>query len=65
VTLAAVIAVMKLVEPEFLRVQAERCRKLAERADSFTRERLLRLAEDYDKRWEAETKKHPANDGGV
>jgi hypothetical protein len=56
---------MKTVQPEFLKVQAERCRKLAENADSFTGERLLRLAEDYDRRWEAETRKHPANKGGV
>ena len=60
--LTAVIAVMKIIQPEFLKVQAERCRSLAENADAFTRERLLRLAEDYERRYEAarQTKKeHP------
>ena len=53
---------MKIIQPEFLKVQAERCRQLAEKADDFTRERLLRLAEDYEKRWEAETEKHPVKE---
>jgi hypothetical protein len=50
---------MKIIQPEFLKVQAGRCRELAESADSFTKERLLRLAEDYEKRYDAEMKKHP------
>jgi len=56
---------MKIIEPEFLKVQAERCRELAENADNFTKERLLRLAEDYDRRYAAEIEKHPANNDGV
>jgi hypothetical protein len=34
----------------FLREQAARCRGLAEKADQFTKRRLLDLAETYDTR---------------
>jgi hypothetical protein len=43
---------MKTVDPEFLKEQAERCRRLAEQADPFMKERLLKLAEEYDKRYQ-------------
>jgi hypothetical protein len=33
-----------------LQEQAERCRRLAEHADPFTRKRLLDLASEYDAR---------------
>jgi hypothetical protein len=33
---------------EDLKEQAERCRRLAQGADSFTRKRLLDLAAEYD-----------------
>jgi hypothetical protein len=68
VAATAVIAVMKIIPPEFLKVQAGRCRSLAENADRFTKERLLRLADDYDKRYEAakgQKPEHPAIADGV
>jgi hypothetical protein len=34
----------------FLKEQADRCRSLAEKADQFTKRRLLDLAEKYDDR---------------
>jgi hypothetical protein len=33
----------------FLRTQAERCRRLAKGADPFTEQRLLKLAQEYEK----------------
>ncbi len=33
---------------DFLRQQAERCRRLAKGTDSFTEKRLLKLAEEYE-----------------
>jgi hypothetical protein len=38
------------VDTNFLKAQAERCRRLAENADEFTKRRLLDLAAHYDKR---------------
>ena len=43
---------MNTVDPAFLKEQAERCRRLAKQADPHAKERLLKLAEDYDKRFE-------------
>ena len=34
----------------FLKEQADRCRRLADKADQFTKRRLLDLAEKYDDR---------------
>jgi hypothetical protein len=36
--------------PEYLKEQAERCRRLAKGADPFTEKRLLDLAREYDAR---------------
>jgi hypothetical protein len=47
VTSSAYAAVMP---PEFLKEQAERCRRLARGADPFTEKRLLDLAGEYDAR---------------
>jgi hypothetical protein len=41
-----------VVDPALFREQAERCRRLARDADPHTKERLLRLAEQYDERYE-------------
>ena len=38
------------MDSSFLKVQAERCRSLAEKADRFTKRRLLDLAAKYDDR---------------
>jgi hypothetical protein len=38
------------MEPQYFREQAQRIRDIAERADPFTRKRLLALAERYDAR---------------
>ena len=38
------------MDTNFLRAHAERCRRLAENADEFTKRRLLNLAANYDKR---------------
>jgi hypothetical protein len=38
------------MDNSFLREQADRCRRLAENADKFTKRRLLDLAERYDDR---------------
>ncbi len=38
------------MEDSLLKEQAERCRALAEKADQFTRRRLLDLAEKYEDR---------------
>jgi hypothetical protein len=38
------------MDETFLKEQAERCRSLADKADEFTRRRLLDLAASYDKR---------------
>jgi hypothetical protein len=40
------------MENSFLKEQAERCRRLAQNADQFTKRRLLDLAERYDDRLE-------------
>ena len=48
---------MKTVNPDFLKEQAERCRRLAQQADPHTKERLLKLAEEYDRRYEEATRK--------
>ena len=45
----------KLVQPMLLKEQAQRCRSLAEKADPFTKERLLVLAQKYDERYEAQS----------
>lgn len=50
-------AEMKTVNPHFLKEQAERCRRLAEQADPSTKERLLKLAEEYDRRHEEAVRK--------
>jgi hypothetical protein len=36
------------VDIEFLKEQAERCRRLAKGTDPFTEKRLLKLAEEYE-----------------
>jgi hypothetical protein len=41
------------VDTDFLKTYAERCRSLAEKADEFTKRRLLDLAAHYDKRLKA------------
>jgi hypothetical protein len=38
------------MDSSFLKEQADRCRRLAENADQFTKRRLLDLAENYDAR---------------
>lgn len=38
------------METQYFREQAQRVRELAEKADSFTKKRLLTLAEHYDAR---------------
>jgi hypothetical protein len=38
------------MDNSFLKVQADRCRRLAENADQFTKRRLLDLAANYDDR---------------
>jgi hypothetical protein len=38
------------MDNSFLKEQADRCRRLAENADQFTKRRLLDLAEKYDDR---------------
>jgi hypothetical protein len=38
------------MDSSFLKEQADRCRSLAEKADQFTKRRLLDLAEKYDHR---------------
>jgi hypothetical protein len=38
------------VDSSFLKEQADRCRTLAEKADQFTKRRLLDLAAHYDGR---------------
>ena len=38
------------MDTNFLKAHAERCRLLAEKADEFTKRRLLDLAAHYDKR---------------
>ncbi|GAB1718027.1 MAG: hypothetical protein NTAFB05_30690 [Nitrobacter sp.] len=39
-----------IMDIEFLRQQAERCRRLAKGTDPFTEKRLLKLAEEYEAR---------------
>ena len=39
-----------IMDIEFLRRQAERCRRLAKESDPFTEKRLLKLAEEYEAR---------------
>ena len=41
------------VDTNFLKAHADRCRSLAEKADEFTKRRLLDLAAHYDKRLKA------------
>jgi hypothetical protein len=38
------------MDTNFLKAHAERCRSLADKADEFTKRRLLDLAAGYDKR---------------
>jgi hypothetical protein len=38
------------MDTNFLKEQLERCRSLADKADMFTRKRLLALAEQYESR---------------
>ena len=38
------------MDTNFLKAHAERCRCLAEKADEFTKQRLLDLAANYEKR---------------
>jgi len=40
------------MDNSFLKEQADRCRRLAQNADQFTKRRLLDLAERYDDRLE-------------
>jgi len=37
------------MDNEYLKQQADRCRSLAEKADEFTKRRLLELAAKYDR----------------
>jgi hypothetical protein len=39
-----------MMDTNFLKAHADRCRSLAEKADEFTKRRLLDLAANYDKR---------------
>jgi hypothetical protein len=39
-----------IMDIEFLKQQAERCRRLAKGIDPFTEKRLLKLAEEYEAR---------------
>jgi len=39
-----------IMDANFLKAYADRCRSLAENADEFTKRRLLDLAASYDKR---------------
>jgi hypothetical protein len=41
---------MASMDIEFLKQQAERCRRLAKGIDPFTEKRLLKLAEEYEAR---------------
>jgi len=43
---------MKTANPDILKEQVKRCRRLAEQADPHTKERLLKLAEEYERRLE-------------
>ena len=49
-----------VVDTNFLKAHAERCRSLAEKADEFTKRRLLDLAARYDKRLTAAGPSAPA-----
>jgi hypothetical protein len=42
-----------MMDTNFLKAHADRCRTLAETADEFTKRRLLDLAAHYDKRLRA------------
>jgi hypothetical protein len=42
-----------MMDTNFLKAHADRCRSLAENADEFTKRRLLDLAAHYDKRIKA------------
>jgi hypothetical protein len=42
-----------MMDTNFLKAHADRCRLLAENADAFTKRRLLDLAAHYDKRLRA------------
>jgi hypothetical protein len=42
-----------MMDTNFLKAHADRCRSLAETADEFTKRRLLDLAANYDKRVKA------------
>jgi hypothetical protein len=42
-----------MMDTNFLKAHADRCRSLAENADEFTKRRLLDLAAIYDKRLKA------------
>jgi hypothetical protein len=41
------------MDTDFLKAHADRCRLLADKADEFTKRRLLELAAYYDKRRKA------------
>ena len=45
---------------QYLKVQAERIRSLADAADPFTRKRLLDLARHYDERLKGRRSRHVA-----
>jgi hypothetical protein len=51
--LNALLSVGITMDTNFLKAHAERCRRLAENADEFTKRRLLDLAAHYDKRLKA------------
>jgi hypothetical protein len=47
---ARLVELGRMMDPNFLKAQIERCRSLADHADTFTRRRLLDLAEKYESR---------------
>ncbi|HRO01829.1 hypothetical protein [Nitrobacter sp. TKz-YC01] len=50
---------------EFLKQQAERCRRLAKGTDPFTEKRLLKLAEEYEARIKELDRRNPVFRRGI
>jgi len=50
---------MQVLEREFIEGRVKKLRELAERADPFIRKRLLRLAEDYERRLPVPRRREP------
>lgn len=49
-----------VVDNLLFRIQADRCRSIAEKADEFTKRRLIALAERYEKQMSRKTTRVPA-----